>query len=132
MSSLQAALWPISSAKPTSSTAPSAASTGTSALVEVGGKTISIPAPGKMTDVQKDGPCCLTVRPESIQLSAQEGQLPGRVSRATYYGAKVEYEVMLGEHPIIVEVYNPQLTERFAEGDEVYMTLINRCVRVLR
>lgn len=105
---------------------------GTSALVEVGGKTISIPAPGSMLDVQKDGPCCLTVRPESIQLSAQEGQLPGRVSRATYYGAKVEYEVMLGEHPIIVEVYNPQLTERFAEGDEVYMTLINRCVRVLR
>ncbi len=105
---------------------------GTSALVEVGGKTIAIPAPGSMLDVQKDGPCCLTVRPESIQLSAQEGQLPGRVSRATYYGAKVEYEVMLGEHPIIVEVYNPQLTERFAEGDEVYMTLINRCVRVLR
>ena len=105
---------------------------GTSALVEVGGKTISIPAPGKMADVQKDGPCCLTVRPESIQLSAQEGQLPGRVSRATYYGAKVEYEVMLGEHPIIVEVYNPQLTERFAEGDQVHMSLIDRCVRVLR
>lgn len=55
-----------------------------------------------------------------------------RVSRATYYGAKVEYEVMLGDQPTIVEVYNPQLTERFTEGDEVYMTLIDRCVRVLR
>lgn len=47
------------------------------------------------------------------------------------YGAKVEYEVMLGDHPIIVEVYNPQLTQRFVEGDQVHMTLIDRCVRVL-
>lgn len=39
---------------------------------------------------------------------------------------------MLGDQPTIVEVYNPQLTERFTEGDEVYMTLIDRCVRVLR
>ena len=77
------------------------------------------------------GGCCLAVRPESILLSAEEGPLPGTVSRATYYGAKVEYEVMLGEQPIIVEVYNPQLSERFTEGDQVHMTLIDRCVRVL-
>ena len=39
---------------------------------------------------------------------------------------------MLGEQPIIVEVYNPQLSERFTEGQEVRMTLIDRCVRVLK
>ena len=104
---------------------------GEAALVEIGGKTFSIPAPGKMEDVQKDGPCCLAVRPESILLSEEEGPLSGRVSRATYYGAKVEYEVMLGDQPIIVEVYNPQLSKRFAEGEAVHMTLIDRCVRVL-
>ena len=104
---------------------------GESALVEVNGHTFSIPAPGKMEGVQKAGPCCLTVRPESILLSAEEGPLPGVISRATYYGAKVEYEVMLGDQPIIVEVYNPQLSKRFAEGDQVHMTLIDRCVRVL-
>ena len=104
---------------------------GENALVEVGGHTFPIPAPGKMEGVQKDGPCCLAVRPESILLSEEEGPLPGRVSRATYYGAKVEYEVMLGDQPIIVEVYNPQLSKRFAEGDQVHMTLIDRCVRVL-
>ena len=38
---------------------------------------------------------------------------------------------MLGDQPIIVEVYNPQLTRRFAEGDRVHMTLVDRCVRVL-
>ena len=104
---------------------------GENALVEVGGHTFPIPAPGKMEGVQKDGPCCLAVRPESILLSEEEGPLPGRVSRATYYGAKVEYEVMLGDQPIIVEVYNPQLSKRFAEGETVHMTLIDRCVRVL-
>ena len=84
-----------------------------------------------MEGVRKDGPCCLTVRPESVLLSEEEGPLPGVISRATYYGAKVEYEVMLGDQPIIVEVYNPQLTRRFAEGDRVHMTLVDRCVRVL-
>ena len=105
---------------------------GENALVEVGGHTFPIPAPGKMEGVQKDGPCCLAVRPESILLSEEEGPLPGRVSRATYYGAKVEYEVMLGDQPIIVEVYNPQLTERFSVGDTVTMSLIEGCVRVLK
>ena len=65
-------------------------------------------------------------------LTKDAGALPGTVSRATYYGAKVEYEVMLGEQPIIVEVYNPQLTERFNVGDSVSISLIEGCVRVLK
>ena len=104
---------------------------GQAALVEVNGKTFSIPAPGKMDGVAEGGACCLTVRPESFVLTRDAGQLPGTVSRATYYGAKIEYEVMLGSQPIIVEVYNPQLSKRFAEGEAVHMTLIDRCVRVL-
>ena len=105
---------------------------GEAALVEIGGHTFSVPVPGKMEGVEEGGACCLTVRPESIQLSGEEGPLPGVVSRATYYGAKVEYEVMLGEKPIIVEVYNPQLSRRFDVGDQVHMALIDRCVRVLK
>ena len=105
---------------------------GQAALVEVNGKTFSIPAPGKMDGVAEGGACCLTVRPESFVLTRDAGQLPGTVSRATYYGAKIEYEVMLGEQPIIVEVYNPQLTERFSVGDTVSLSLIEGCVRVLK
>jgi len=105
---------------------------GEAALVEIGGHTFSIPVPGKMENVEAGGACCLTVRPESVQLSDREGPLPGVVARATYYGAKVEYEVMLGDKPVIVEVYNPQLARRFDVGDQVYMTLIDRCVRVLK
>ena len=105
---------------------------GEAALVEIGGKTFSIPAPGKMEGVEVGGACCLTVRPESFLLTKDAGALPGTVSRATYYGAKIEYEVMLDEQPIIVEVYNPQLTERFSVGDTVTMSLIEGCVRVLK
>ena len=105
---------------------------GEAALVEIGGKTFSIPAPGKMEGVEVGGACCLTVRPESFLLTKDAGALPGTVSRATYYGAKIEYEVMLNEQPIIVEVYNPQLTERFNVGDTVTMSLIEGCVRVLK
>ncbi len=104
---------------------------GQTALVEIDGKTFPIPAPGRMEGVSEGGACCLAVRPESILLTSEEGALPGTVSRATHYGAKVEYEVLLGGQPIIVEVYNPQLSERFTEGQQVYMTLIDRCVRVL-
>ena len=104
---------------------------GEAALVEIHGKTFAVPAPGKMEGVEEGGTCCLAVRPESIQLG-KEGPLPGVVSRATYYGAKVEYEVQLREQPIIVEVYNPQLSERFQVGDQVGMTLIDGCVRVLK
>lgn len=106
---------------------------GRSAMVEVYGQTMEVPAPGKMDGVEQGGACCLSVRPESIELSAESGQLSGgRVTRATYYGAKVEYEVMLKDQPIIVEIYNPQLSQRFTEGESVYITLIDKCVRVLR
>ena len=36
---------------------------GEAALVEIGGKTFSIPAPGKMEGVEEGGACCLTVSP---------------------------------------------------------------------
>ena len=57
---------------------------GEAALVEIGGKTFSIPAPGKMEGVEVGGACCLTVRPESFLLTKDAGALPGTVSRATY------------------------------------------------
>ena len=105
---------------------------GTAATVDVNGKLFSIPIPGEMKDVEMDGDCCLTVRPESFVLSKTGGALSGRVSRATYYGAKIEYEIMIHDHPIIAEVYNPQMTEHFDVGDSVTMNLLESCVRVLR
>lgn len=104
---------------------------GAAALVAINGKTLSIPAPGKMEGVEKNGECSLSVRPESVTLSATEGHLSGRVIRATYYGTKIEYEIMWNDHPLIVETNNPQLTQRFKEGENVFITLVDKCVRVL-
>ena len=79
---------------------------GEAALVEIGGKTFSIPAPGKMEGVEVGGACCLTVRPESFLLTKDAGALPGTVSRATYYGAKIEYEVMRDHKGNVITVCN--------------------------
>ena len=105
---------------------------GNAAVVEVGGHNLTIPAPGAMPGVEAGKPCCLTVRPESIELSRNKGNLSGKITRATYYGTKIEYEIDLGGKPVIVETYNPQLTERFPVGETVSLKLIDRCVRVLQ
>lgn len=105
---------------------------GNNAVVKVGDHKIPVPTPGHMAGVDINGDCCLCFRPEGAKLDSKSGQFPGTVSRATYYGSKIEYEIMLGDQPVIIETYNPQLTERFKEGDRVYITLIDGSVRVLK
>jgi len=106
---------------------------GEQAMVAIEDATVyRVPHPGAMVGVKKDEECVLAVRPESIQLTSSQGMMQGRVSRATYYGAKIEYEVMHNELPVIVEVHNPQLSQRFSEGDTVFMSFDDVCVSVLR
>ncbi|MBQ6518937.1 MAG: ABC transporter ATP-binding protein [Anaerolineaceae bacterium] len=104
---------------------------GETAVVEIGANQFRIPKPGAMPGVEPGKKCCLTVRPESIQLSKEKGSLMGMIKRATYYGTKIEYEVGVNDQSVIVEVYNPQLTDRFQTGETVSLKLIERCVRVL-
>ena len=101
-------------------------------VIEAMGKTIVVPNPGEMHGVEEGGDCCLSVRPEMIELSDTEGIFEGTVRRVTYYGAKTEYGVELGEKIVLVEIYNPQLSKRFEVGDKVYMSLANLGVRVLK
>ena len=95
------------------------------------GQTFDIPAPGEMKDVTEGGKCCLCVRPESVFLTDDANGLPGIITRATYYGDKVEYELKYKEQSVIVEVYSSQLTRRFEVGDAVRMTFVDKNVRVL-
>jgi iron(III) transport system ATP-binding protein len=104
---------------------------GTTAQVKIYDQTFDIPSPGKMDGVKEGGACCLAVRPEGILLSAMDGRLQGRVRRATYYGAKIEYEIMLHEQPILVEVYTSQQNKVFTEGENVFLSLVSNSVRVL-
>lgn len=102
------------------------------ATVSIGdGTTYAVPSPGAMAGVEVNGQCVLSVRPESIQLSAIDGLLKGVIRRVTYYGARIEYEVMYEELPIIVEIQNPQLSQRFSEGEVVYINMDDICVRIL-
>ncbi|MFV0529022.1 MAG: ABC transporter ATP-binding protein [Lachnospiraceae bacterium] len=103
---------------------------GTTVLLD-GGMEYQVPFPGNMRDVAEGGECVLSVRPESIQLSSTEGLLQGTIKRATYYGARIEYEILYKDLPVIVEIQNPQLSQRFNEGDTVYMNMDDICVRVL-
>jgi iron(III) transport system ATP-binding protein len=102
-----------------------------SAAVEIYGETFEFPDPGEMLGVEEGGKCCLSVRPEAVLLSERSGRLQGKVTRATFYGAKVEYEVMLHDQPILVEVYSNQGTKRFDVGEDVYISLVLYNVRVL-
>ena len=95
------------------------------------GSIIVVPRPGAMPGLNIGDKCCIVVRPESVELSEEEGLLSGVVKRATYYGAKIEYEIERNGQSIIVENYNPQLTKRFEEGNHVSMKLISQCLRVL-
>jgi iron(III) transport system ATP-binding protein len=76
--------------------------------------------------------CCLAFRPESVKLMRDGDGLPGTVTRATYFGNKIEYAVQIASSSLTVEIYNPQLTEHFQEGESVRAVLDPDCVRVLR
>jgi len=107
---------------------------GKSAIVNMGGQKLVIANPGAMDGVELGGICALTVRPESAHLSvASDSQgIAGRVNRATYFGSRIEYEVETDMALLNIEVYNPQRTSRFAEGDGVTVILDLNCVRVLK
>jgi iron(III) transport system ATP-binding protein len=103
------------------------------AVVALADTIYKVPSPGAMSGIEAGGECALSVRPESVRiLKADQGGIIGEVTRAVYYGAKVEYEIKIGTGPVIVEVYNPQLTERFYEGDRVSIALDDACVRILK
>lgn len=103
------------------------------AVVALADTIYKVPSPGAMSGIEAGGECVLSVRPESVRiLKADQGGITGEVTRAVYYGAKVEYEIKIGSGPVIVEVYNPQLTDRFYEGDLVSIALDDACVRILK
>ncbi len=102
-----------------------------SAFVKVGDVPITVPNPGPV-EIEAGGQYCLCIRPESIELMPEGDGIPGVISRATYFGSKMEYEVQMGDNHLIVEIYNPQLSVLFHEGDHVKTKLDLECIRVLK
>ncbi|MDL2235382.1 ABC transporter ATP-binding protein [Christensenellaceae bacterium OttesenSCG-928-L17] len=104
---------------------------GGASVVKIGEHTYKAMNPGAV-EIPKGGECSLAFRPESVQLTAEGDGLPGRVTRATYFGSKIEYEVDVAVSKLVVELYNPQQYDsHFAEGDEVKVALDMDCMRLL-
>lgn len=98
--------------------------------VRVGGTHLHIPTPGNVKIGSGDR-CCLMFRPESGVLSREGEGLKGKVTRATYFGSKIEYEMLVGDTAITIETFNPKIDKTFAEGDEINIQLDMDSVRVL-
>ena len=99
-------------------------------VVMVGNTPLTVTNPGDV-DLIPGQKCCISARPETISLSPDGDGIPGKVVRATYFGTKIEYEVQLPENTLVVEIYNPQRSKIFHEGDTVKAVLALDCVRVL-
>lgn len=102
-----------------------------SAYVKVGELPVTIPNPGAVK-IEAGDKCCLSVRSESITLVPEGEGISGVISRATYFGSKIEYELQIAGNHLIIEIYNPQLSVVFNEGDHVKAKLDLECVRVLK
>jgi len=98
-------------------------------MVSVEGRQLLVENPGGHT-YQNEDRVALTIRPESIYLDEDEG-LPGTITRSTYLGTKIEYEVDIKSTVLTVETADPQRTKVYYEGDQVMVRLDTQCIRVL-
>lgn len=101
------------------------------AYVKLAEKTILVPNPGKsLPDVGQA--CVLMFRPEHVTFTAADDEgIPARVVRSTYFGTHIEYEVKVGDTDVIVQIFNPQQTYHYSEGDRVNMAIDLGSARVL-
>lgn len=106
---------------------------GQGAAVRIGEAEYVLPQPGRLS-FQPGESVLISARPESMHLSrvAAEG-LPVTINRAIYFGSHIEYYISMGSEQEVftVAVYNPQLTEQFSPGDQIYLHLDRPCLRLL-
>jgi iron(III) transport system ATP-binding protein len=99
-------------------------------IIKVGSDPIKVPNPGN-SEIKLNEKVVMVVRPEAVTLSKNKELITGIITRATYYGAKAEYEVKVNENLLIVENINPQITGMFDEGEKVGIHLELDCIRLL-
>ena len=101
------------------------------AYVQLDQGVMKVPCPGKAMP-ETGQPCMLTFRPEHASFSNEiNGGISARVTRSTYFGSHIEYEVKVGDTDVVVQIYNPQQSQRYAEGDVVNMMIDLGSARIL-
>ncbi len=101
-----------------------------STILKIDYNPIKIPNPGKAA-LKVGERAVMVIRPEAIALSKNKEAINGIITRATYYGAKIEYEVNVNNNILIVENTNPQITGIFEEGAKVGIQLQLDCIRLI-
>lgn len=102
-----------------------------SAIVEILGKKLYLPIPGKAYKGTK-GRMTVIVRPESVKVGPSgKGLYEGRVTKAVFFGNFVEYDVMIGEKTLRVEAPRPQEQEPFKVDESVGISFDLNSVRLL-
>jgi iron(III) transport system ATP-binding protein len=101
-----------------------------STIIKVDYNPIKIPKPGKVA-LNLGQKVVMVIRPEAMNLSLEKELINGVITRATYYGAKAEYEVKVNDNFLVVENANPQITGMFKEEDKVGIHLQLDCIRLI-
>ena len=102
-----------------------------SAIVEILGKKLYLPVPGKSYKGEK-GMMTAVIRPESIKLApGGKGLVDGVVRKAVFFGNYVEYEVSVGDSTLRIENPRPQEQILFQVGETAGITFDLNSVRVL-
>lgn len=101
------------------------------AVVEIFDYKIALPAPGKMNGLNIGDNAYLSIRPESVQLSQDQGDLPVQIIKSIYYGDRIEYHVLLNEQQLVFEDFKPQGKPHFKAGETVYLALDKQSIPVL-
>lgn len=76
--------------------------------------------------------CFIAFRPESAKLTTDAARgICGTVVKAVYFGSKIEYDGEFGGERVTVEISNPTASERYREGDTVYLEIDENSACVL-
>jgi iron(III) transport system ATP-binding protein len=82
--------------------------------------------------LKKGDAVTLVIRPEMIELSAQEGICNGEVTLVTYLGSEVNYEVTADGQVFTILVSNPLKTGIFRTGDRVSLNFDFRNIYLIK
>jgi iron(III) transport system ATP-binding protein len=82
--------------------------------------------------LKKGDAVTLVIRPEMIELSAQEGVCNGEVTLVTYLGSEVNYEVTAEGRVFTTQVSNPLKTGIFRTGDRVCLNFDLRNIYLIK
>ena len=95
-------------------------------LINVDGIDLSVPYSGD----KKEGICKVVLRPEAVEIG-KEGLLQGKVVLSTFMGSYQDYVVSVNGGSVRVQDNNPQIKEKYSEGEKVYINFDPKNVHII-